>query len=533
MRTKKNYLKLLFDFRVAKLSYLGPIFPYFLPIFIWLIVVSWRPWFLGFYHDDWAVLQPLLPGDASRLLEQHLSRPLYVFIILVTKSLLPMNAFYYQALLVFLMACSAVAVGAFAKAIVAHITTQSSTLVWASCIAASVWLTIPWNLGSTVWPTPFPGLISVSGFCIMGCILLGNDSIKVKLIKAIPVFIFISLISELFWFSFFPVALMFLYSRGKDLTREKIWQFFITLFFFGVAQICLGLINRLIVYFGIGSNRVFNPSFIGSTWGSISILPSELSRAVAYPSIFWVAIIFLGAILLMSAITHPRKKTIYSILFAIVFGSILTLLLFALAGYRVETTGIFSRTTIVLSLWLCILPALVISAVDGLQIWIKRVVNALLIILLGVLAISCIKNSRAWAVTWEFEKKLLNSIPYSQIAAGAKQDSFLIVDAGLSSDNAVEGVGAYWDITGALFVLYPDLRSKFAAARNRPFATMLNGQKWRTIWDGKQVSQYWCGNAKPEMVLWELDAPSEVFLWEHSSQKLTHYVKPFQMGCNK
>lgn len=533
MPIKKNQYKFIPDSLVSNLGRFNPLIPYLLPVFIWFIAVAWRPWFIGFYHDDWAVLQPLLPGDASKLLEQHLSRPFYVFIILVTKSLLPMNSFYYQALLVFLMACSAVAVGAFAKAIVAHITTQSSTLVWASCIASSVWLTIPWNLGSTVWPTPFPGLISVTGFCIMGCILLGNDSTKVKLFKAIPVFICISLISELFWFSFLPVTLMFLYSRGKDLTRKNIWQFFITLFCFGVAQICLGLINRLIVYFGIGSNRVFNSSFIGSTWLSLSVLPSELSRAVRYPSIFWATIIFLGIIVLVSAMTHPRKKTILSILFAIALGSILTLMLFALAGYRVETTGIFSRTTIVLSLWLSLLPAVLIATTESSRLWIKRIINFSLAALLMVLIISCIHNLQSWAASWEFEKKLLNSIPYSQIASEAKQDAFLIVDAGLSSDNAVEGVGAYWDITGALFVLYPELRSKFAASRGRPFATMLNGNKWRTIWDGEQVSQYWCGNAKPEMVLWKLDAPSEVLLWEYSSQKLTHYVKPFQMGCNK
>jgi hypothetical protein len=170
---------------------------------------------------------------------------------------------------------------------------------------------------------------------------------------------------------------------------------------------------------------------------------------------------------------------------------------------------------------------------EKLHFWVKCSVNAAIAILLIVLMVSCINNLREWAYAWEFEKKVLNSIPHLQITAVAKENSFLIIDSGLSTDNVVEGVGAYWDITGALFVLYPDLRSKFATSRNRPFATMLNKNKMLTVWDGERISQFWCGASKPGMELWKLDAPNQVFLWEYASQKLTLYEKPLEIGCGK
>lgn len=504
--------------------------PWVLPVIVWFAVVAWRPLIAGFYHDDWSVLQPLLAGDALKLFEDQASRPIYALIIVSVRQILPMDSIYYQGLLAILMACSALAIGLFAQRMSNRLATNSETASWAGAVSASIWLATPWDLGVSVWPTTFPAQISVIGFCVVGAITLGNDSTRVKLAKALPTFLAISLISELFWLSFIPLIIL-LIALGSGFSNWRKQREVISLFIgFGVIQVLLAAINRMLVFLGFGVNRSFNTSVLETTWLSLRLLPSEFSKAVVSPLFFWAIGIGLVVGLIVCALFHPRRKIIAGVLLAIGVGCVISIFLFALAGYRVESIGIFSRTTVVISVWLSLIPALAIAVAEKFNSWIKWSLNSASVLLLLVLASSSVVNLQAWSRSWQFQRDLLSSIPAEELIRMAEKDSFILVDADRPG-NSVEGLEGFWDLSGALFIQYPALRDRFSSKRNRHFATIVDRSKKQTTWDGADIVQSWCHS--PQVALWKLGAPSQVYLWNYSARKLTRLDNPVKLGCEK
>jgi hypothetical protein len=504
--------------------------PWVLPVIVWLAVVAWRPLIAGFYHDDWSVLQPLLAGDALKLFEDHASRPIYALIIVFVRQLLPMDPVYYQGLLAMLMACSALAIGLFAQRMSDRLTTNSGTASWAGAVSASIWLATPWDLGVSVWPTTFPAQISVTGFCIVGAITLGSDSIRVKLAKALPTFLAISLISELFWLSFIPlIILLVAFGTGFSNWRKQ-KEAILLLIGFGGIQVLLATLNRMLVFFGFGINRSFNTSVLETTWLSLRLLPSEFSKAVVSPFLFWAIGFGLVAGVIVCALFHPKTKIIAVVLLAVGAGCLISIFLFALAGYRVESIGIFSRTTVVISVWLSLIPALAIAVAKEFNSWIKWTLNSASVLLLLVLASSSVINLQAWRKSWQFQKALLSSIPIEELNRMAEKDSFILIDAD-KPESAVEGLEGFWDLSGALFTQYPALGDRFASKRNRHFATIVDRSKKQTTWDGAAIVQSWCHS--PQVALWKLSAPSQAYLWSYSARQLTRLDNPVQLGCEK
>lgn len=504
--------------------------PWVLPVIIWFAVVAWRPLVAGFYHDDWLVLQPLLAGDAFSLFEAQASRPVYALIIVCVRQLLPMNPLYYQGLLAILMACSALTIGLFSQRMSNRLANNSKMASWAGAVSASIWLATPWDLGVSVWPTTFPAQISVVGFCIVGAVTLGNDSSRAKLTKVLPMFLVISLISELFWLAFIPIIIL-LIALDTEFSNWRKQKEAISLFIgFSSIQILLAALNRLLVFLGLGTNRSFNPLVLETTWHSIRLLPSELSKAVVSPLVFWTIGFFLVGGLIVSTSFHTKRKVIAGVFLAIGVGCLISILLFALAGYRVQSIGIFSRTTVVISVWLSLIPALAIAVAEKFSAWVKRSVNIASALLLLVLAFSSVINLQAWSRSWDFQKALLSSIPVEELNRMAEKDSFILIDAE-KPENSVEGLEGVWDLSGALFVQYPALRDRFASKRNRYFAALVDRSKKQTTWDGTDIIQSWCHS--PQVPLFQLGAPSQVYLWNYSARQLTRLDNPSQLGCEK
>jgi len=508
--------------------------PWILPVIVWFAVVAWRPWFTGFYHDDWTVLQPLSHGNALKLFEEQASRPIYALLLVSVRLVLPMDPFYYQGLLVILLACSALAIGLFAQRLANHFVVNTETASWAGAVSASIWLATPWDLGVSVWPTTFPAQISVIGFCIVGAITLGNDSTRAKLEKALPTFLAISLISELFWLSFIPLTVLLIALGSGFIDWRKQKETVLLFVGFGAVQVFLGAFNRLLVFFDIGTNRSFNPSFIDTTLLSLRLLPSEFSRAVVFPQLMGSIVIFLLVGIVICAIFHKKRNHVFGVLIGIGVGCLISTMLFALARYRVESIGVFSRTTIVITVWLSLIPALAIAVTEKVSSWIKWSLRGITILLLVGFSLSSVINLQGWIRSWEFQKDLLRSFPAEEIVSEAEYDSFILVDAA-RPENSVEGLEGFWDLGDALLSQYPVLKVRIAReilpGRPRRFATVLDRNNKQTSWDGVEVVQSWCHS--PNEALWRLPAPSQVYLWNYSAQQFTRLDNPVQLGCEK
>lgn len=503
------------------------LWPWLLPVFVWCAVLSWRPWFLGFYHDDWMTLQPLTSSEAVKVLLDQISRPVYGLSLVLLRGVLPFDPFYWQFALAFLIAGSAVFIGFFARTLARTVADDDRVATWAGAFSACAWIAMPWNLGISAWPTTFAAQISIMGFCLIGQYVLGADALGKKMCKALSVFILISLISELFWMAFVPLILMHLYRQKALRFRDRLKEAAYLFGGFCVAQFLLLLFNRLLVYVGVGVNRSLNGAWFDTSWQSIKLMPTEIQSAVLWPDMFF-ALIWISLALLLIGAALRKNVFLYACVVAIVGGCMISILLFAFAGYRIQALGVFSRTTTAISFWLSLLPALIIAIAAQFHRYVLQAVSILMLLLVGFLSASSVQNTQAWRKSWEFEQQVFKAFPGKTLAGNAAPESFVLVDASRPKDT-VEGLEAYWDVSGALLATHPELGERFSSSEHRYFASMLNAENFRTTWDGKELVQSWCHT--PGVAVWKLKAPSDLYLWRKSDGTLSKLSAPVQLGC--
>ncbi|MGE8106557.1 hypothetical protein ACQKP1_22985 [Allorhizobium sp. NPDC080224] len=505
-----------------------------LPCIVWILVVAWRPWVTGFYHDDWAVFVHVSQSNIPNIFLEQASRPIYALALVSLALILPLDPFYYQVALVVITAVCSASVGLLAKTIASYFVANSATALWSGSLAASFWLAAPWGLGFSVWPTTFAAQISVIGFCIIGIVILGTSTTRSKLLKALPIFVGISLISELFWLSFIPLIILLVAIGGGPFHLKKPKDIIVVLSGFVVAQFILVMFNRGIAYVGASIDRSFNYSFFDTALLSIRLLPSEILNSVVFPDILGIAIVIFLFGLFAFVSFYEKRAQVFLVLIAIAVGCLTSIILFALAHYRIQSTGVFSRTTVVITLWLVLIPAVSWAVVEKCKHHVKFFVFSILIGFLVIFSFSSIYNLQSWVRSWKFQTDLLDRFPAENLIEQAEYDAFILVDA-VKPENSVEGLEAFWDLGGALLVRYPALQARIARevipGRPRRFATMLNRNNMQTTWDGVEIVQSWCHS--PDIALWRLPAPTEVYLWSHASRRLSRLENPTNLGCEK
>jgi hypothetical protein len=498
-----------------------------LPAAFWLLVVAWRPAVLGFYHDDWFTLRPMSVAATASFMVEQASRPIYGALMSAARLALPTDPLAYQILLALLIAASALAIARLGRRIAVLAGAAPSAAAWAGAFAAATWITAPWEMGVSVWPTTFPAQISVIGFCAMALAVLRDAPLRSKALTALPIFFVASLISELFWLSFLPVLLILLATGRGWVDRARMREVAVLALGFVALQGVLVLQNRLWVLLGVGINRSFNAAWLDTSWLSLSLLPAEISKALIFPTAAWALLAVMLVAALVGAARAGRLRFVSLTLAAMAAGMLLSLLLFALAGYRVESLGVFSRTTVVMSVWLCLLPALVVAGAANQATGLRLASALLLLSFLALLALSAVRNTDAWISSWRFQQALLDSLPVERLRQ-ARPASFLLIDA-RKPEGAAEGLEAFWDTSGAIYLRRPELRGVFTPVDYRHFAVMADTASKQTIWNGTEVVQAWCHS--PDTPLWSLPASTEVYVWSYPARRLVRLDAPARIGC--
>jgi hypothetical protein len=498
-----------------------------LPAAVWLLVVAWRPAVLGFYHDDWATLRPMSADLVAKFMTEQVSRPVYGLIMSAARLALPAEPLAYQLLLALLIAASALSIGLLGRRIAVLAGASPAAARWAGAVVAATWIALPWTMGVSVWPTPFPAQVSVVAFCAIALAVLRDVPLRTKLLTALPIFLGASLISELFWLSFLPVLLILLATGSRWIDRERIRQAVVLGTGFVAVQGLLVLQNRLWVMLGIGINRSFNAAWPDTAWLSLSLVPSEFAKAVLFPEAAWALLAGMLGVAVVGAALAGRLRFVAVTLVAMAAGMLLSLLLFALAGYRVESLGVFSRTTTVISVWLCLLPALAVAGAAGRPAMLRGASVLLMLPFVALLAASSVRNTEAWITSWRFEQALLDSLPVERLRQ-ARPGAFLVIDA-QKPEGAVEGLEAFWDTSGAVYLRHPELRGVFTPLAYRYMATAADVGKKLTTWTGTEVVQAWCHT--PGTPLWSLAASAEVYVWSYPARQLVRLDAPATLGC--
>lgn len=505
-----------------------------LPLLAAVLVVAWRPWTLGFYHDDWWMIARGPEASFFTDFTDQASRPLYFILITALKQVLPATPLPWQILLSGMVTVNAALIGLVGRRMAVVMGAELGTAWWAGCLGAAVWLCCPWALGATAWVTPAVGQVAIGLFCLAALVLLSERTTGQKLLWGGGLLALGYMINELFWLAFVPLLFA---PAARDLMRHGASALRpLVLLITGLlaVQALPIALNRVVALLDVGINRSINAQWIDLAFHSARLVPSEINRAVIFPGAFWSLTGLLGLVAITRLVMVAKDGggrsalVILAGLLAIISGCVGSLILFALAGYRLESIGLFSRSFIVFSVWISWMPAVLLASVDNFSLWSRRVMIAGCAALVALLGVSTIVRLGDWRIAWEDQQAIIAALPIDELKTNSRPGSFIVVLLH-ERTNPVEGIEAFWDMTGILISRAPDLVARLNDSDQRMFATVARLGKHRITWDGSMMTMSWCPPQSGD--LWSLPAKANLVVWDAVHRRLSTFDRPVAFGC--
>ncbi len=153
----------------------------------------------------------------------------------------------------------------------------------------------------------------------------------------------------------------------------------------------------------------------------------------------WIASFVIGSIILIPLLifiivkifkynkaNHLARNEIMLLSTIFVLGLLLSLALFAVAGYSIWGLGMRSRTMIVFAWYLSLYIGYLVLFVDYHKVIFSKTIYAIVIIIIVDLTFSNIQNSLDWRTTWEIEKEVIAKIPTRKILSTDKNAIILV-----------------------------------------------------------------------------------------------------------
>jgi len=514
---------------------------YLVIILLWLVLFAWRPIFLGFYHDDWSVIaETSTIGDSfsierfRAISKMFTNRPGAIIQHYFLSSILGGNSALWQLMVIMLVITTALLLY---RLFNSSLTTLGIVNKFASTVAVLFWLSYPWGIGITAWPTSGLALISMILFLLCGLLVLETRTKKGLFYAA--VLYFLSCLSyEAFYFQYiiYIILLIIRYFYTKKKNRTLLNDIFIkgvTLTLVQMIAISWSYIANIVLKLGIPKS--YSHTFISVMLESLQSIPNILFGSIVYGNNAYIKIIFYALFvggIIIGLLTLPyltrnnisKSDRVYNDDFKIhiitiivsAIGIILPVSVFALAGYTISGAGLFGRTTIGLNYWFSLLILFIISFVmflirdNKLLIAIFKLYILALVTYLSVLSIMRLSE---WSYAWDLEKSIISKAPISEITR-LKSNDLVILNAPYDY-RGITVFGAFWDITSAMKYTYPNTKAKFTVQR-----------EWKTIWDGKEVKQY--NGDKLDNYLWKIPADN-VYIWDYFSNSFTRKAYPFEI----
>lgn len=524
---------------MKKLKHLAKKNSFVLVLLVWFAFYSLRPWVLGFYHDDWSMLvestnygSPFSFTRLSWFMTSFTSRPLSGFLYYLFTSVLGKSAFAWQTALALTVLFVALAL----RGLVISLTRFLEIKVqWFADVAVSFWLVFPWAMGATAWPTSSAPLFSVLFFA-WGTAQFFNRLDKSKLPGITTYLLFFAsfLTLEAFYGQYLVLIGLALLTRWR---RHFPWRLVtLPLAILTVIQVAFVLWNRLSPRFLPGFTKVFYGQWWQLTFSSWRRLPHLLFKSaneVELPLKLGVGV--LGVLFGISLVRvriglkKSTRKQIAFILGALLLsgtGVLLAILVYGLAGYGIETIGLFSRTTMSLNVWLLLIIALLLGLAEKLvSASLKKAFGLTLFGLFLCLALATVIRTQDWAEGWQLQKQILAQAPVAQISQTDPQAA--VIFAGPYVHKGIHIFVATWDISAAMNNTYPQLRFKAGAEKWRGGRLFTVQRDWVTSWDGQMLTQGVAPAGEP--TLWSLPA-SQAWLWRYSPHEFTKLSAPYVLG---
>ena len=425
---------------------------FLIPIVIFVLLHVARPWWVGFYHDDWTIFvepsQLSLSDFRSFYLNTFKDRPLLGLILLGVSSLWATNSTWtgHPAFMV-VLSSSLVALTALSFYIfLRRVESIARVRTSAPALSVAIWIAIPWGLGYSLWPVSSITTMTAHLLFLSSSILFLDYMMKAGLWRAFAGVGALSasyLIYQSFYLAFVPLIFLLLAFRWQDGTvlRRACYLMIVSSF---VQLICV-----LMALSVTGKSATINIKLILANVGYF--LPLALAKSFGYfwllPLILFLAFLAYGVAILKELVKSERRMFAFA-LGATLFGVVIGTLPFSAAGYVIQGVGTHSRTTIGANIWICTAVALLLMAGSKSALYSQRVgvISRALLVSLTAASVWQMTN---WVHSWDRQSKILSEFPYEFVKT-MPEGGVLVLDEP-AYINGVEVFAAPWALSSAVY----------------------------------------------------------------------------------
>ena len=506
------------------------------PAFIlcgWLLLYTARPFSLGFYSDDWWVMVEAIQGTGPFSLTRlghfvgsgtgFASHPVAGVIVFVVSSITGENPAAYQVFCALLSLLAALSLRSWLNGLLPEV---GEAHPLAADLAAVVWLSVPWSVATTAWPTCTLAALPAQIFFTEGAQMMAPERGRGtrRLLLSAALLLTSYLTYEAFYFLAILLAAFYWF---RD-TVSGPWRHRLVITVCAVQAVSISL-NRYIAQVNLGVSKKFASGWLSLAWTNLRFLPNELlssagSLGTAWTLLFGILVLaaISSAVALFLSSQRRRLSGAFSVI-ALSLSAILVLcVLYALGSYKITSSGLTSRTLTGVSWAVAVFVFGLLAVVFRAGRW-AVVITAVMATLLFVVVNGVAQQSHvsALAAVWREEKTILARVPIEQIRSLDKDANINILYTGPSTHGDIPIFFRDWELTGAVFSL-PGLREwQRPSQRLMHFHPATSYFNWS--WDGAALIQ----EAQRSKVRYEGKA---LYIWKYDENRLIQVEKAFRAG---
>jgi hypothetical protein len=420
-----------------------------IPFLIFIALYTFRVPFLGIFHDDWDLLNPESTSSISHLINYYHDRPVIgviFYLINIVSNGSPLS-----------LSILASAIVAITSSCLYYFLRKLNNLLCGNSLAPSMavafWLSIPWGLGYSLWPT---GSVTLFAFCFFLISLtfainfINSGSNKALIISCLMMML--SFLTYQAWFLIYIPSLVVIYLSTP--TSFKKFKFLIKiLVFYSLCQVLAIALTKSVSTKDIAVDQILLiNNFFWAPLNSIQTsFPSRLTFKVFSIACLYLVLSYIALLVFARPLIRPNKTLFLSLALALGFAT--STVPYSLANYGLAGTGVTSRTTVGINFWLTIIILVLMSVSNQLQvsrlkafIFKSRYFTYSLII--GLLIYSSYMQTLIWIESWNRQNQILNSIPLEELKKIPSDAAIIVVEPPWI--RTVEVFGAPWSINPAV-----------------------------------------------------------------------------------
>jgi hypothetical protein len=499
-------------------------------VIAWLLAFATRPFLLGFYDDDWAVI--LIPTQHTAAfswerftfyMELYANRPLTGALSFILSSLCSSSAVLWHSAAAVMALAAALALRTFFRSLLRLCGRDHD---WAADAGAALWLLFPWTLGTISRPTCCPTIGAVAFLALSGTALFeGWRRGRVAWIVPGLCFLASCLMYEALYGQFLTLfAIGWLCGVHRRIGARG---FALSALPFVVVQVLAAAWNRLApLLTSLAPSKSFCPAWWGVASDNLLRLRYFIGHSAHEVSPL-VEVTLLGTFALCGGALGwqlLRKDSrsaawhSFAVLGACGLGVLIGLLVLSVAGYSIRGVGLASRTTMAFSVWLASALAVGLGSLPNRPRLLRIIGTGCVALVGGQLVFATQMRVREWAQAWAIEQEVLADAPLDDLARAHSDAVVLYLGPEMH-----EGVGVFGymrNLDLAMEYTYPELKSQHFCCAAR--------DNWVTTWDGRQFEQH-LSKYEPwtRWKVWNQRDTPEVWVWVRGSDRARRVAAPF------